>query len=55
MAPDKKRSADKIDDMVALFMAIGTAVGVQPDKDPYIDRGIRVIDFNRGKEDRVDG
>jgi len=23
MAPDKKRSADKIDDMVALLMAVG--------------------------------
>jgi len=27
MAPDKKRSADKIDDMVALLMAFGLAQG----------------------------
>ena len=27
MAPDKKKSADKIDDMTALLMAIGTMIG----------------------------
>lgn len=31
MAPDKKRSPDKIDDMAALFMAVGVALGDQPD------------------------
>jgi phage terminase large subunit-like protein len=30
MAPDKKRSADKIDDMTALLMAIGVS-GASPD------------------------
>jgi len=55
MAPDKKRSADKIDDLVALFMAMGIAIGVQPEKSPYEERGIRVIDFNKEKETRIDG
>lgn len=31
MAPDKKRSADKIDDMAALLMAIGVSMGVAED------------------------
>jgi phage terminase large subunit-like protein len=31
MAPDKKRSADKIDDMVALLMAVGV---MQAECDP---------------------
>jgi phage terminase large subunit-like protein len=32
-APDKKRSADKIDDMTALFMAIGMMTSEQADED----------------------
>ncbi|NYT25385.1 terminase large subunit [Alcaligenaceae bacterium] len=31
MAPDRKRSADKIDDMAALLMAIGLAVAIESD------------------------
>jgi phage terminase large subunit-like protein len=31
-APDKKKSSDKIDDMVALLMAIGVSVGDEADK-----------------------
>lgn len=30
IAPDRKRSADKIDDAVALFMAVGVMSGVEP-------------------------
>lgn len=33
MAPDKKRSADKIDDMVALLMAVGISVAAEPETD----------------------
>lgn len=33
-APDKKRSLEKIDDMVALFMARGTAIADAPPKPP---------------------
>jgi phage terminase large subunit-like protein len=33
MAPDKKRSADKIDDMTALFMAIGIMIGKDSGED----------------------
>jgi phage terminase large subunit-like protein len=33
MAPDKKRSADKIDDLVALLMAVGAAAIAEPDDD----------------------
>ena len=32
MAPDRKRSADKIDGIVALLMAFGIAVGEEPEK-----------------------
>ena len=32
MAPDKKRSADKIDDMTALLMAVGVSVGAQEEE-----------------------
>ena len=31
MAPDKKRSADKIDDAVALLMALGVSLGPEPE------------------------
>jgi len=34
MAPDKKRSADKIDDMTALLMAIGVMHGEQEEQEP---------------------
>ena len=34
MAPDKKRSADKIDDMAALLMAYGIAISEEPEKEP---------------------
>jgi len=39
MAPDKKKSADKIDDMTALFMAIGMMVSnpVQEDLDDFLN------------------
>ena len=33
MAPDRKRSADKIDDMAALLMAIGLAVATDEGED----------------------
>lgn len=33
MAPDKKKSADKIDDMTALLMAVGIAVSVEEEDD----------------------
>ena len=29
MAPDKKRSPDKIDDMAALYMAVGVALAAE--------------------------
>ena len=29
LAPDKKRSADKIDDMAALLMAVGVSMAAQ--------------------------
>ncbi|WP_447639571.1 terminase large subunit [Pandoraea norimbergensis] len=35
MAPDKKNSADKIDDMVALLMAIGLTVGESKEEPKY--------------------
>jgi phage terminase large subunit-like protein len=34
-APDKRKSADKIDDMTALLMAVGLTVGVQEDAPEY--------------------
>lgn len=34
MAPDKKRSADKIDDMTALLMAVGVSLTAEPQKGP---------------------
>lgn len=39
MAPDKKKSADKIDDMTALLMAIGVMVGeiAEEDIDTFLD------------------
>ena len=39
MAPDKKRSADKIDDMTALLMAIGIMVRdpAQEDIDAFLN------------------
>jgi hypothetical protein len=43
MAPDKKKSADKIDDMAALLMAVGISVGgVNDDQDfdDFISRPI---------------
>jgi phage terminase large subunit-like protein len=33
MAPDKRRSPDKIDDMAALYMAVGVALSVLPEGD----------------------
>ena len=33
MAPDKKKSPDKIDDMVALLMAIGTSIKPPEEKE----------------------
>lgn len=44
MAPDKKKSPDKIDDMVALLMAVG--VSIAPDEgeeSPYEERGLRTL------------
>lgn len=35
-APDKRRSLEKIDDMVTLFMANGTAIGAPPVKQPSL-------------------
>lgn len=35
LAPDKKRSADKIDDMAALLMAIGVMIAAEPPKPEY--------------------
>jgi phage terminase large subunit-like protein len=37
MAPDKKRSADKIDDMVALLMAFGLAEAETDDSAAFDD------------------
>jgi len=39
MAPDKKRSADKIDDMAALLMAVGVSLSMEtpPDVNSYLD------------------
>ena len=42
MAPDKNKSAEKIDDMVALVMAVGASIDPQEVK-PYADHGLRVI------------
>ncbi len=43
-APDKKRSPDKIDDMVALLMAVGVSISAEPVKPSvYETRGIRYI------------
>jgi len=41
-APDKKRSADKIDDMTALLMGIGVSLGEQP-KPKKINQGFVVL------------
>jgi phage terminase large subunit-like protein len=35
MAPDKKKSADKIDDMTALLMAVGVMIGNEEEKSVY--------------------
>lgn len=43
MAPDKKKSADKIDDMVALLMAIGTQLQHEEETVIYNEREIMVI------------
>jgi len=43
MAPDKKRSADKIDDMAALLMAIGVSQGEQTQPSVYETRGIVTV------------
>ena len=37
MAPDKKKSADKIDDMTALLMAVGIMIGQESDGDGSLD------------------
>ena len=34
MAPDKKKSAEKIDDMTALLMAVGVSLTAEPEKPP---------------------
>lgn len=39
MAPDKKRSADKIDDMAALLMAVGVSMSAEDSSHAYQDRG----------------
>jgi phage terminase large subunit-like protein len=36
MAPDKKKSADKIDDMSALLMAVGVSLSAEPEKKPLV-------------------
>lgn len=41
MAPDKKRSADKIDDMTALLMAVGCAIAGEPSDDEDFMDAIR--------------
>lgn len=42
MAPDKKRSAEKIDDMAALLMAIGVSKG-EPEESNVIEQGFVVL------------
>ena len=42
MAPDKKRSAEKIDDMAALLMAIGISKG-EPEESNVIEQGFVVL------------
>lgn len=42
MAPDKKRSAEKIDDMAALLMAIGVSKG-EPEESTVIEQGFVVL------------
>ncbi len=42
-APDKKRSADKIDDMTALLMAIGVSLASNEVPSVYEERGIRFL------------
>ena len=37
MAPDKRKSADKIDDMTALLMGIGVMIGEETEADPDYD------------------
>jgi len=39
MAPDKKNSADKIDDMAALLMAVGVSLTSEDNSHAYQDRG----------------
>jgi phage terminase large subunit-like protein len=43
MAPDKKKSADKIDDMVALLMAVGTMLQHEDESLIYDEREIMVL------------
>lgn len=43
MAPDRKNSADKIDDMAALLMAVGVSIGEQEEGSVYNTRGIRML------------
>lgn len=43
MATDKKKSADKIDDMAAMLMAIGLAVGMESETSPYSSRGLVIL------------
>lgn len=43
MAPDRKRSADKIDGMVAVLMAMGLAAIEEDTASPYQDRGLLII------------
>lgn len=39
-APDKKKSADKIDDIVSLLMAVGAMIGAEDDGSIYNTRGL---------------
>lgn len=39
-APDKKKSADKIDDIVSLLMAVGALIGAEDDGSIYNTRGL---------------
>ena len=44
MKPDKKRSTERIDGMVALIMALGLAMGDEgPETSVYEDRGVRTL------------
>jgi phage terminase large subunit-like protein len=44
MAPDKKRSPEKIDDMSALLMAVGVSLGAKDETSVYATRGLLEVD-----------